>query len=1384
MSATALFQYKNLDSTQDLNTRFQDLFQKGIYAGGRLAVNSGAYTVSVTPYSAMTASGMAVYDTESTSVVLSGTGLQYIVIDAVYNDSGAASISVFSTTAAAYATYRSRYILIGTVNMNNLSGSKITADKFSYALRDQITPVADSKFLGYFTTTTDRDNFYPATTSTPTVQRVGDFVICGTSAATTGTEASIGFWTTDGWVDFSDPALVESALTDHINNMVMHTSANQHAALAGTSGTPSGTNPFVTLADTTHLLTADERAAVTNALGAEITPIGEANPFVARGTIIAVPRVYQVAVAAAGSYVDLTLTSLSLDSLDLYLGKQGIDGNGVSSAQQYFGIEDAYGAGYVSTVTSYPAYVTNVLDANSSTVNPSSATSTMGFLSFDSTTTVRLQLSTSIAAGTRLYIRLNQKADLRSLTPNWSGLASNTNFLPAVTAYRNARASYTSAETAQFDTLTVGYLSAAQTNMYFSTTKDGYNNTVSMVVHYNGTTLEKGLPVGYKFSRTGTQAGTGSGTYEGTFYANSFEFRCRADNVPVNSGFTFNYTDGLVSHIGGVWTASSSSGKYGIDMSGELFAQSIDIGSGAATIETQTALQIGTFTYDQALSFSLHGKAVVLFTAQNTAAITDLDSPLVIHQDVTAEPGSSAGVRNIYIGMADAAPSTTSADSGVMYLGFRDYNGDWMSYIGLGGDKPVEIFQDLVADAQILGKNSDTIVADEAAPAYSFYGARNTGLFYVDTYSNQDVTGDGTPEYTVTNGIGFSIAGKAAFMIARTNNDAVVSAEMAPLLLVQNAASVIGSKPTLNYDISLTEPSDDYNMALRFGYVGYATGFSPDFSLDGNVNIWTTTLVHNNAQLGFSADTMGSISESLMRLSYKGFSFRGASAAANTYMGAYTDALNVSGAASVNQSTGQEIMLEAGAGAHGTYLRGNVWLTATNTGSGNFRGATLNFGTSETVFLQTDVSNNLYLALGGTPVSSGTKVQDKYLLIGHANAGTVTPTSWINASGYFAAAADSDASNAPSHTFAGTGTAGNGKGFNYSVERSVIDTYGDLALRDKLLIYNLMATPPTGGTVYDDHAEISYANEAITTTKPVATPGLVLAGTDVTPIISSFGKNLISTYKNLCICGGYGATTTSDSDTVHITIDQAVLTDVNGNGILVGNGAYNMHVGVDDGDIDTTNRSWDVYSVWLLRRGASEVVARLSKSNSLSTVIGNLVVSDASHTYTHGLLIGHVYMYSTSTSTFFIQPSIQYGNTMRFLFKNPTNTTVSYGASYINAVDATSFEQYSLAASGVNTISLAGIPSTAGAVEVIVTPPNAEAATHFWVNSVLFDAVISTVSGTVLTSFDSRYGINGVDDSTHPLVVHGWVPLVVPNTIYIQGLADLPFTVGGWQENI
>ena len=1384
MTATALFQYKNLDSTQDLNSRFSDLFQKGIYAGGRLAVNSGAYTVSVTPYSAMTVSGMAVYDTQPTSVVLSGTGLQYIVIDAVYNDSGAASISVFATTASAYATYVSRYILVGTVNMDNLTSSKITSDRFSYAQRDQITPVADSKFLGYFASTNDRDVKYPATV--PTVQRVGDFVICGTTSATAGTLATIGFWTADaGWVDFSDPALVGDALTAHVNNMTMHTTANQHAALAGTSGTPSSTNPFVTLADTVHLLTDDERDAITNALGSSQTPVGEANPFVSQNTVIAVPRVYQIAVPAAGSTVDLTLSSLSLDSFNLYLGKQGIDGAGTSSGQQYFGIEDAYGAGYVSTVTSYPVYVTNVLDGNSATVNPGSITDDMGFVSFTTQTIVRLQLSTSVAAGTRLYIRLNQKADLRSLTPNWSGLASSTNFLPAVTAYRNARASYTSAETAQFDTLTVGYLTAAQTNMYFSTTKDGYNNTVSMVVHYSGSTLEGALPVGYKFARTGTQDGTGSGAYEGTFYANSFEFRCKPDSVPVNSGFTFDDDNGLVTHTGGIWTSHSASGTFGINTSGSIFGNAIDLGAGTAGIEFQTGLQFGDFTYDKAMLFSLGGRAAVLFTAQNTSAITDLDSPLVIHQDVTAEAGSQAGVRNVYIGLADALPSTTSADSGSIYFGFRNYVGNWSSYIGIGSsDKPVEIFVDLVTDAQILAQNTDSIVYDEAHPAYSFYGSRGTGLFYVDTYSNF-VSGTG---YTVTNGIGFSVAGKAAFMVARTNNDAVVSANMAPLLLVQNAIAVAGSKPTLNYDISLTEPGDDYNMALRIGYTGYSSDFAPDIVLDGSVGIFAPTFIQNNQSIAFSTGTLSDIGSSLMRLGVRGLSFQNASAAANNFIGAFTDAAGVSGTVFVNSSTGHEALLEAGTNAHGMYLRGNVWITPTvsSSSTGNYNGAVLNFGTSETVFVQQRASGNLELGLGGTPVSTSTVVPDKFFVIGRANAGgSIKSTAWINAAGYFAAAADSESSAMPSFTFTAAGNGSTpssiGAGFNYSTVRNVIDTYGDLALRDKLFLYDLSTD---AANKFADHAEINYTNEAVTSTKPLAVPGLIVNSTDVTEPIVQLGRNVLQSYKNLYIRGGVGATTTADSNLVAVSVDQAILADASGSCIRLNNFSTQFEIGPTY--VDGQNlAAWTLYSVWLLYAkgsdGTTVSVARLSDSDDFATVIARWAAHGI--VYTHGLLVGHIYVYGGTG--LYVQPSIQHGNKLQFLFKAVNSTTVEYGSFYVNNSGSAAFNPYMFPITGTQAIDLAAIPTTATSVELVFIPASTQSNQDaFYAHSVSFPTIGADTSSFTLTAISARYGNSAIDGS-HQYVVRGWVEFDgVAKQVYIQAKLNLPFTVGGWIENI
>ena len=132
----------------------------------------------------------------------------------------------------------------------------------------------------------------------------------------------------------------------------------------------------------------------------------------------------------------------------------------------------------------------------------------------------------------------------------------------------------------------------------------------------------------------------------------------------------------------------------------------------------------------------MHGRAVVLFTAQNTAAITDLDSPLVIHQDVIAEPGYTANPKYLYR-YGRCCTKLQHQMTLVLYCFVPTTSAIGCLTLDLVEISQLRYSEDLAADAQILGKNSDTIVFDEAAPTYSFIGSRNFGLFYVDTHSTK-----------------------------------------------------------------------------------------------------------------------------------------------------------------------------------------------------------------------------------------------------------------------------------------------------------------------------------------------------------------------------------------------------------------------------------------------------------------------------------------------------------------------------------------------------------------------------------------------------------------------------------------------------------------------
>lgn len=447
MAPRAVFKYKNLDSTRDINMRFVKLVGAGVYFGGTLAVVNASYSVRVLGFYAMNAEGMMVYDDDTNTVQVNQTGLQHIVLEASYNATGDAVISLRAVTDTDYQANKAKYIVFGSVDMDQANGGFVSINYVNYTHRTRTSTLGDNKFLGYFETDTARNTAYP--TAQP-LQKIGDYCVVGA-----GNTVKFSVWGGSDWLEFPSSAIILQQLNDHINNgsaNSKHVTDNMLAALSGTSGSPSASNRYITQADTDRVLSVNERQALSGALGIG-TGLNSLNPLVAQGTVIAVPKLFQT-VGTGTTTLLLNRTVLGLTEFIPYIGKQGMDDNGVgaSSARQYFALEDSVGNGYLDE-NGKPIYITDVTTDTDSILNPGVAANSAGFLDSLGAAGIKLVLSSAIANNAVVYVRLNLKGTLKELTPDWS---SSVRYIPALTAFRQGKQSYFASMLGEFDTIVLG----------------------------------------------------------------------------------------------------------------------------------------------------------------------------------------------------------------------------------------------------------------------------------------------------------------------------------------------------------------------------------------------------------------------------------------------------------------------------------------------------------------------------------------------------------------------------------------------------------------------------------------------------------------------------------------------------------------------------------------------------------------------------------------------------------------------------------------------------------------------------------------------------------------------------------------------------------------
>ena len=473
MSLRAVFSYENLDSTADLNLRFEKLVSKGVFFGGNVIANGTTNSITINPFRAASFDGMVIVDSDPTSIVVPGNQKSYLCLHAKYNMPAAPTLAWVVHTQITYNADPNKdyLILFGTVDLS-LSSGPAFSNLVSYAERDSVSVVSRDSYLGAFTNLTALQSEYPATA--PTQQKNNDIALAAVGIAGVPTwyrwDAASG-----AFVAFGAYANEIAALNEHLSNNNIHVTAQQKAALAGSYGTPSSANKFVTEGDPVRVLAASERAALTNAVGVG-AGLSQTNPLVADGLAV-VSHVLIQKVADGTNVVALTPESFGDFPAIIYVGRQGIDGAGRSSACQYFSIEDLFGDGLAPIIggVESPVTITNIgwNAASGATLNPAanSQVDAAGFLTINAGQTLYVNVNVNVPLSTQFNVRLNVKGRVRDLTPNWNNPVSFPARM-APTAFRKGREPYVLANTGDFKSFRVG--DGTKANVFIDADQTGY----------------------------------------------------------------------------------------------------------------------------------------------------------------------------------------------------------------------------------------------------------------------------------------------------------------------------------------------------------------------------------------------------------------------------------------------------------------------------------------------------------------------------------------------------------------------------------------------------------------------------------------------------------------------------------------------------------------------------------------------------------------------------------------------------------------------------------------------------------------------------------------------------------------------------------------------
>ena len=271
-----IYKFRNLDATRDMNDRYRDLIQKGIFLGGSVVPVTGQLKVDVAPFKLVSYDGLVVIETSDIQRLTVVAGQNNVVcLKARYidNDNVQTEWAVFEETVFNALTDKAYYIIFAKINLS-VGATQVFSTDINYTDRDILDPIGRSPFRGTVQFSSD----LPLANN-----RVGDYYI----VAHIGVTPSIFGWNGSSWDDLTTAVSISSLLSRHRQNLFAnekHLTDLQQQAAAGTAGTPSGTNRYVTEADY-RLPTIPIRDALN---GSDGTP-NAANRYITQSFPFAVP---------------------------------------------------------------------------------------------------------------------------------------------------------------------------------------------------------------------------------------------------------------------------------------------------------------------------------------------------------------------------------------------------------------------------------------------------------------------------------------------------------------------------------------------------------------------------------------------------------------------------------------------------------------------------------------------------------------------------------------------------------------------------------------------------------------------------------------------------------------------------------------------------------------------------------------------------------------------------------------------------------------------------------------------------------------------------------------------------------------------------------------